>query len=169
MCYRKDGEWDVGNNAILHRVAKETMSNKVIAKQQPEGHEEWARITGGRKTQTGGLAARNAQKEGKTGVVGIRDMGAGAANKAPEVRTGQPGRACGPGEMSGFVWLTLKGSIHWGQAQGGKGEAEKPVRRWKRDEVVVEEVRGGQSLRVWKAALVGSTDGLRPKGPSVGR
>lgn len=38
MCYRKDG--DVGNNAILYRVAKETMSNKVIAKQQPEGHEE---------------------------------------------------------------------------------------------------------------------------------
>ena len=32
--------------------------------------------------------------------------------------------------------------------------------------MVVEEVRGGQSLRVWKAAL---TDGLRPKGPSAGR
>ena len=30
----------MGNNAILYRVAEETVSNKVIPKQQPEGHEE---------------------------------------------------------------------------------------------------------------------------------
>ena len=28
------------NNAILYRVAEETVSHKAIAKQQPEGHEE---------------------------------------------------------------------------------------------------------------------------------
>lgn len=28
------------NNAILNRVAEETVSSKVIAKEQPEGHEE---------------------------------------------------------------------------------------------------------------------------------
>lgn len=40
MCYREEGEGKVSNSAILYRVAEESMSNKVTAKQQPKGHEE---------------------------------------------------------------------------------------------------------------------------------